>query len=496
MYHHYKPLRNFISKLDRNAALLQICRFFQNIKYGESIPLQFSRIHPKGKCSIKGVVFPWELDILAREVILNAGVGGTKNLFELKDFASAVGKVRKLQDQQVDGRLEKMIFQEMHRIIQQQFPWQQSTVELRLARYFRIYRAPEVEALLEKETGLTIKKFYLLGMAVAGAFISKNSYDLNSDFTQIGISDQQRDSFFNLIVMDFEPLRARTKSVQEYNENWSYTINPLQSTPLVRVFPEAPNIVICPVPHFILSRVSEGLFFDLGRIEGFENPYGAAVESYVGEISEELITSNSISIKAGEEYLVKKNKKDGVDWYVFDDEAAILVECKSKRLGLQARYQLEEGALHNEVNYLAKFVVQNYKNLSDVVAGHTPWKQEGRKLFPVVLTLSNWYLFGPSIFQKLEDAILSLLDKAGLDRKMTEEYPYTIMSIEEYEIAVQVISQVGLHEFFDERAKSEHKGWMVSPFMDAKYPEFVANARFDYLRSELNFIVDDLDDNA
>lgn len=493
MYHHYKPLRNFVAKLDRTAALLQICRFYQNIQYGESIPLQFSRIHPNGKCSIKGVVFPWELDILAREVILNSGVGATKNLFEPRDFVSAIEKIRKLQDQQVHGRLEKMIFQEMHRIIQQQFPWQAHTVELRLARYFRIYRAPEVEALLEKETGLTIKKFYLLGMATAGAFISKNSYDLNTDFTQLGITDQQRDSFFSLIAMDFQQLRERTKSVQEYNENWSYTINPLQSTPLVRVFPEAPNIVICPVPHFILSRVSEGLFFDLGRIEGFENPYGAAVERYVGEISAELITTESLSIRAGEEYFVKKNKKAGVDWYVYDESAAMLIECKSKRLGLPARYQLEDGALEKEVNHLAKFVVQNYKNLADVVSEYTSWKPENRRLYPVVLTLSNWYLFGPSIFQKLEDAIFNLLDKAGLESGMVEQYPYTIMSIEEYEIAIQVISQVGLAEFFEERAKSEHKGWMVSPFMDSKYPDVVAKARFDYLRSELDFIIDDIE---
>lgn len=496
MYNYYKPLRNFVSKLDRTAALLQICRFFQNIQYGESIPHQFSSIHPNGKCSIKGIVFPWELDILSREVILNSGVGASKNLFELKDFVAGIRLVRKLQDQQVHGRLEKMIFQEMHRIIQQQFPWQAHTVELRLARYFRIYRAPEVEALLEKQTGLTIKKFYLLGMAIAGAFISKNSYDLNTDFTQFGITDQQRDSFFNLMVMDFEPLRQRTKSVQEYNENWSYTINPLQSTPLVRVFPDAPNIVICPVPHFILSRVSEGLFFDLGRIDGFENPYGAAVERYVGEISAELITSPNLSIQAGEEYFVKKNKKDGVDWYVFDDVAAILIECKSKRLGLQARYQLEDNALQKEVSYLAKFVVQNYKNLADVASGHAPWKPEGRNLYPVVLTLSNWYLFGPSIFKKLEDAILTLLDKAGLDRNMIEQYPYTIMSIEEYELATQVISQVGLREFFEELAKSEHKGWMVSPFMESKYPDIVANSRFDFLRSELDFMNDDLEDSV
>ena len=491
MYECYKPLRNFVAQLDRNTSLLQICQFYQNIENNNSIPMEFCRLNPNGLPSVKNVIHPWELDILAREVILNAGEIGTKNLFLVKDFISAVNLIRKLQDAQVCGQLEKKIFQEMHRIIQQQFPWQAHRTELTLSRYFKIYRTPEIEALLQKETGLSIRQFYLLGVAVSGSFLSKNGYNLNTDFTAFGISNEQRDSFFDRVVMDIESLKVRTKSVQEYNENWSYTINPLQSTPLISFDSRAPHLVICPIPHFLLNRISEGLFFDLLNIKGFQNPYGNAFESYVGEVSDILITMENIKVQAGGEYVVKKNQKHGVDWYVFDSSAAMLVECKAKRLSLKARYQFEEDALIKEVDLLAKFIVQNYKNLCDVVAGYTDWKCCSRELYPVVVTLSDWFLFGPSIFERIDEVVRDLLQEAGLSTDLLARYPYTVMSVEEYEITIQVVSQVGLAEFFKEKNSHEHKTWLVMPFIHSKYAKQLALTRRDFLRGELDVMRED-----
>lgn len=490
MYSHYKPLRNFVRKLDRNIALLQLFQFFQNIQYDKPLPNHFTRLNPKGLNSVKEVVFQWELDILVREVILHSGNDGSKNLFLIKDFVTAISLIRKIQNQQIGDRLPKMIYQELHRLFQQQFPWQSKSVELRLSRYLRIYRSPEVESLLVKRTGLTVRKFFLLGGAMTGAFLSKSWYDLNTDFTQFGISNEQRDSFFGLVAIDFETLRDRTQKTQEYNENWSYTINPLRRTPLIRLDPNTPNIVICPIPEFMLLRISEGLFFDLYDAKGFENPYGAAFEHYFGEVSIELINSKSIQIEAGRDYSVKKNKKKGVDWLVFDKNAAMLIECKAKGLRLDARYQLEETALDQEIDLLAKFIVQNYKNLLDITAGHTYWKPEGRSLFPVVVTLSNWYLSTPSAFKRLEDTVLSLVEKSDLDKTIVKTCPYVIMSMEEYELAAQIIAQVGLSEFFESLRVEDYKGWMVSAFMQTKYPEELSNCRLDYLRSETSSIIE------
>jgi hypothetical protein len=259
--------------------------------------------------------------------------------------------------------------------------------------------------------------------------------------------------------------------------------------------PSAPNIVICPVPEFMLLRISEGLFFDLAETKGYENPYGTAFETYAGEISELLVNPKYLQIQKGSEYTIKKAKKAGVDWYVFDDSAAMLIECKAKGLKLSARYQLEETALLAEIDLLAKFIVQTYKNLVDIIGGHTNWNPSNRDLHPVVLTLSNWYIFGPSAYSRLEDSILALLERAGLDKDIVNTHPYTIMSIDEYEIAIQIINKIGLSKFFKDRNHNNYKGWMTFPFMQSKYPTEISEVRFDYLRSEIESIIGEMEGN-
>ncbi|CRN04628.1 hypothetical protein ABFV43_11165 [Pseudomonas fulva] len=489
MYHHYKPFRNFVRQLDRTVALRQIYYLSQNIQYGKPLPVQFAQLSPKGIASIKDVVYQWELDVLAREVILNAGTGGGKDLFNVKDFRTAIGHIRRLQDRQIEGRLQTMIYQELHRLFQLQFPWQSKAVELRLSRFLRMFKCPDVENVLMAALGLTVKEIYIIGGAIAGSFLTKDIYDLNADFSGFGIESDRRDKFFGYISAGVNEVRVSAESLQEYNENWSYTLNPLRRTPLVSISAQAPNIVICPIPEFILLRISEGLHYDLVNVGDFNNAYGKSFERYVGEISSELVSHLGITAKAGQEYWVgKKVKKHGVDWYMYDASAVMLIECKTKGLKLDARYKLEENDLHAEIELLAKFVVQNYKNLIDIQAGYTPWDPEGRKLYPVVVTLSNWYLHGQAVTQHLEDTVLTLLDNSQIDRKVVNVNPYTIMSIEEYEVAIQVIGKVGVDKFFDEISKSDYKGWMVSPFMESCFPDEVSGVSYDYLRSEITSI--------
>lgn len=64
------------------------------------------------------------------------------------------------------------------------------------------------------------------------------------------------------------------------------------------------------------------------------------------------------------------------------------------------------------------------------------------------------------------------------------------MSMEEYELAAQIIAQVGLSEFFESLRVEDYKGWMVSAFMQTKYPEELSNCRLDYLRSETSSIIE------
>lgn len=491
MYSAYKPMRNFAAKLNRIESLIKIWSFFENIEHDKPLPLQFARMNKLGKASLKDIVHPWELDILTREIILHADGSNSKDLYNTGHLAAAINIIRRISDSQNSTDLQRTIYQELQRGYQQQVLWR-TNMHLMLARHLKIYNTPDLAAILMKGTTLSIKQFYLLGVSISGHFLTKYAYNLKQDYTEFGISDEQRDVFLEKVVLNFEDLKARTLSTQEYNENWSYTINPLISTPLIVIDQASPNTVICPIPFYLMYRFSEGLFFDIAKIQGYEQAYGDAFEDYVYDVSNILNagckSGFSVNIAKPEPYNIGKNVKHGIDLLVYDTTGAILVECKSKRLSLKARYQLDSQALYSEIDILARYVVQNYKNLEDITNGYTGWQPGDRSLFPVVVTLVSWNLFGPKAYERLEESVLSLLNKAKISRDIVDLYPYTVMSVEEYETAFQVITQVGVKEFFSKRASENQKGWMVMPFIQTNFPKELEACRNDYL----NFVLGDL----
>jgi len=491
MYSAYKPMRNFAAKLNRVESLIKIWSFFGNLEHDKPLPPQFARMSKLGKASLKDVVHPWELDILTREIILHADGNGSKDLYNTGHLAAAINTIRRISDTQNRTDLQGTIYQEIQRGYQQQTLWR-TNMHLMLARHLKIYNTPDLAAVLMKGTTLSIKQFYTLGISISGHFLSKYAYNMKQDYTEFGISDEQRDVFLEKVVLNFGDLKSRTLSAQEYNENWSYTINPLVSTPLIVIDQAAPNIVICPIPFYLMYRFSEGLFFDIAKIQGYEQAYGDAFEEYVHDVSNILNTGcesrSLVKVARPEPYNVGKNVKHGVDLLVYDATGAILVECKAKRLNLKARYQLDNQALYSEIDVLARYVVQNYKNLEDITNGYTGWQPGDRSLFPVVVTLVSWNLFGPKAYERLEESVLSLLEKAKISRDVVDLYPYTVMSVEEYETAFQVITQVGAKEFFSKRANENQKGWMVMPFIQTNFPRELEACRNDYL----NFVLSDL----
>lgn len=489
MYSAYKSMRNFASKLGRVDSLIKIWSFFQNVQFDRTLPPQFARMNKLGKASLKDVVHPWELDILTREIVLHADGDNSKDLYNTSHLAAAINNIRSISDAQNRTDLQRTIFQELQRGYQQQALWHTNT-HLMLARHLKIYNTPDLAAILTKGTTLSIKQFYTLGISISGHFLGQHVYNMNQDYTAFGISNEQRDAFLEKVVLSFDDLKTRTISTQEYNENWSYTINPLVSTPLIIIDQSIPNIVICPIPFYLMYRFSEGLFFDIAKIKGYEQAYGDAFEGYLHDVSNILNTGSAsvIKVEKPKPYNVGKNQKHGVDLLVYDSTGAVLIECKAKRLSLNARYQLDDEALYSEIDVLARYVVQNYKNLEDITNEHTGWKPDGRSLFPVVVTLVNWNLFGPKAYERLEESVLSQLEKSKISGDVVDLYPYTVMSVEEYETAFQVIALVGVKEFFTRRSNENQKGWLVLPFIQTNFPKELKACRNDYL----NFVLNDL----
>ena len=147
------------------------------------------------------------------------------------------------------------------------------------------------------------------------------------------------------------------------------------------------------------------------------------------------------------EIWTEKTRKDSVDWIVNEsDDAALFLECKSKRLSWGAKMSLsDQKPLETDLEYLADAVVQTYKTIIDYQAnlyGQLPYSPN-RKIYPVVVTLENWYFLGPAMRDRLVTTVESKLEENGMSKGLPEEMPYQIWAIEEAEVGLQLIDDLG-----------------------------------------------------
>jgi hypothetical protein len=99
LYEEYKPFRNYIRHFDLLSSLVDVWRYSLHVMEGEPLPADYASGKNALTAPVKEYLYPWDLDILAKEIILNAGsAGGDRSLKRWKDIATAINYVRRLDD--------------------------------------------------------------------------------------------------------------------------------------------------------------------------------------------------------------------------------------------------------------------------------------------------------------------------------------------------------------------------------------------------------------
>jgi hypothetical protein len=474
MYDYYKPFRNFIRQFPVAEALGQIW-FLASHLSGDgpsNRPVSFPD-RPGLPLKLNEMIHLWDLELLAREVILNGSAKGSRSLAQWRDFSRAINFIRDI-DNEVSRRWgsERTVLRELHRIIHRQAPWQRPASASSTMRYLKIFGGSELEPLLVAKTGLPLRKFFQLAFAVSGHLLREAGVNTMTNYSEIGVSPEESARFFETITAPLTILRERTKEAQRYDDGWLYAWNPLQATPLVSFDPHHPERALCPLPPYLLRRVTDGLFYDLVNLPGFDNAFGDAFQNYVGMVLRELLKLPRFDVSAEESYRVgKRYRKDGVDWTVMDDTANLFIECKTKRLRLDAKFILSGTGLHDAMDALGGYIVQHYKNIIDALAGKTRWQRNERPSFALITTLEDWWIFSPPVVAALDESVERHLAKANIEKQILTRVPYAVASIDEVELGCQIIAEVGIQPFFGAKAGSEFRGWSLSPFFQQEFPE-------------------------
>jgi hypothetical protein len=200
-------------------------------------------------------------------------------------------------------------------------------------------------------------------------------------------------------------------------------------------------------------RFTSGLYYELISVPRFANEFGEGFQSYVGEVTTRIYSGNPrFEIIPEHEYWVGKHKKRTVDWIITDQTSALFLECKAKRVSLQSKTALTDFApLEKDINSMASAIVQVYKTIGDYDKNSYPCFpfNKGRKIYPAVATLENWWMAGKVMHEKLAEAVRSRLVRARLPLALIDTHPYSVWAIQEMETGFQIVNKVGIQEFMD-----------------------------------------------
>ncbi len=467
IYDSYKPLRNLMRQCNLESSLIDVWQLSQHITYDGPAPVE-PGMQPY---SLKPFLHPWDIPIVAREVILNADRKGTKRLNSWNTMTSVISAIRRTEEAGSKDRIEvDVVMKELHRTSHRQFPWQQRHDLSSLLRYLKIFGSLEVGTILERETGFTIRDYFLLGMWLTSHLQKRFDINAQTDFTFAGISRDQSQKFFAKLSSTFEELRNDMDSLQKYDETWEYTWNPLEAKPLISLDPKNRHHLYCPVPDFLLRRFSHGIYYDLVKVPGFNSAFGTAFQNYIGEVLRAVFSQPDFNVYEEKEYYVDKDLHHGADWILTGVDANLFIECKTKRMIQAAKFSVGGPDIDSEIGVIADAVVQLYKNVKEALEGKSKWVPNGLPSFLLVVTLEDWFMFGSLPQDLLRDGVARRMTDAGLCMDMLKLMPYSVASASEFERFSGIAKAVGLRPFFDGKSEAEFQQWMWSGYTREKFP--------------------------
>lgn len=467
MYDSYKPLRNMMRQCNLEASLVDIWHFSQHIMNNGPAPTLSGMRH----YSLKRYLFPWDLPIIVREVILHADHRGYKRLNSLNAMRTVINTIRDIENESSKERLDAdNVMGELHRISHRQFPWQQKSDLNGLLRYLKIFGSPEVAPILEKKTGFSIRDYFLLGIFLTGHLRRHVAVNAQRNFTAAGIPRDRSFAFFMHLSSTAKQLRDEIAFQQKYDETWEYTWNPLEAKPLISLDPSRPHYLYCPIPDLLLRRFSHGIYYELLSMPGFDIAFGTSFQTYIGELLRAVFNQSSFTVFEEKTYKVRKEQHHGADWILSDADANLFIECKTKRMRLAAKSSVGGSELIEELGIIADAVVQLYKNIQEAEAGKSGWTPNSLSSFPLVVTLEDWFLFSPLPQNLLKEAVISRMHKVGLDLALMESMPYAVASAREFERFSGIINEAGIQKFFMGKRAAEYPQWMWEEYARAKFP--------------------------
>lgn len=480
VFEFYKPLRNELRGY-HIEDVLSVCKAYSQgltFKLGlppDIEPLPNYNVFPKG-------IHNWELEIIAREAIINSPeyIHTSKTLKKANNLARTISKLRQLENN-IAGKYssQENVLRELQRIAHRQFEYQAQTPNSTLMyRYYKIFSAPELNKLVENTFGFDTHRLYFIGMLMTGTFINWFALHYPPDIQipkQHNLTMDEVNKFLDHFSKPLDELRELLAGEErQLNENYVYYFDSLMKFPIIKMKAQGRMSLVSPLPILISWRFTKGVYYELCGSTAFDKAFGEAFQNYTGEALHNIFDGTDFELSPEEPR--GKHTLPSSDWYISDTQSSIFLECKTWRMTMPAKLSLHsDDALNEQLDKLSSAVVQTYKAIQAFKDGRyrkpnfnfDPKKQ----IYPIVVTLESWYLFGKPI-RMLEEIVTQKMKEANLPIEWLNEMPYIVCNISELEKLAQLIKVKGsIKEVLNDKGSEENKYWELYTYLHDKFKE-------------------------
>lgn len=482
IYNLYKPFRNRLTKYNVIDSLYVIWGYSRNYIFDHPFPNDIAKpagFNPlesnKQNRKYRGL-FDHELEYLLKEFIINCDSFETNKSFREKGEMSAlINYMRFTLNEEIDKKytVQGNFLLEFNRMAHRQFIWQLNYSHKAIFRYFKIYSHDSLAKIIQNKFQLTSHQLFLIGFFFFGWTARNFRSQLPFKSDAAVMTGDMIAQFIKHFSVTLDEAKTSLKQAQQINQNIFYTYNPILATPLISY----KETILCPIPILMFWQITWGLYYSIVNETGFANAYGDAFQNYVGDIMSKSITSVPLKILPEEKYKSGKDEKRTTDWIVVDDESVLFIECKTKRMTMLSKTELDaEKGLEKDLMKMASFIVQLYTTYIDYSKDLYPQIKfdEKKDFYPVVLTLEDWYTnINPKIMSMIKEFVIQLFKENGLDESLVEKFPCSIMSSDFFERDIQIINSIGIKEYFKKiRSNSIHEVIDGFKFTDIHEGEF------------------------
>jgi hypothetical protein len=478
VYDAFKPLRNYLRHTDLINGLGAVRWYIMHFQLPNP-PQQPPDMQIDPVFWEKGftMTIPWQMAVLARELIIEGVLTGPRHdLRQWKDLAAAVNKLKDIdeyisQHYVNQSNVEHIVTKVM---AHQQFIWQENRPNRQtFNRYYFIYQHPQLRSIFEKFFGMSVEKYYAFAMITWGNYINNLglNYPPNINLPKLGGTAADYELFIKHYALPLDELRKRLTDPSErhFGDDFFYYYDTLKTYPMILTEINGQPSHVCPVPTYLFWRTTDGIYYELVNEKGFGQALGEAYKSYIGEVLNQQTYSRKVTVLDADTYIKAELPKP--DWLFIESDQAGFIECKAKRMTISAKNEMTlDTVTASQLTKLAESVVQCYKAIID--AKQRSYKELAgvKRYYPIVVTLESWFIQS-SVSEKLEELVQKLATADGLDPKFLAKHPYIVVSSHEFEnfVARLCDNQVGdiIEPYFD---PTKYDRWAFDTYLRQAFP--------------------------